>query len=155
MGDADFFGHIALSRAERGMFGVFYDFSTSRNNTITMDTSADYKQGVHSSHILVTTISGEALNEFQRCSDSEIVSRCVATLRRMFPQDSVPDPLQSIVSRWGDDPFAQMSYSYAAVGSSGEDYDVMAEEMRDAIFFAGEVRVCTWPSAGVTCQHSV
>ena len=66
---------------------------------------------------------------------------CVRTLQLMFPQESVPPPDSYLLSRWGNDPFAQMSYSYVAVGSSGEDYNVMAEEVAGKIFFAGEVSV--------------
>ena len=93
-------------------------------------------------YILVTTVSGEALNEYEKLSDMEIVSKCLTCLRRMFPMEDVPAPSGHVVSRWGADPFAQMSYSYAAVGSTGEDYDYMAQDVAGKIFFAGEVRVC-------------
>ncbi len=88
----------------------------------------------------MTTVSGEALDEYEKMSDQAIVDRCVGVLRLMFPRSQVPSPVGHVVSRWGADPFAQMSYSYAAVGSSGEDYDVMAEDIESRIFFAGEVR---------------
>ena len=88
----------------------------------------------------MTTVSGEALTEYEQMGDADIVSRCVGVLRHMFPNQHVPDPIGHMVSRWGADPFAQMSYSYAAVGSGGEDYAVLAEEVEDRIFFAGEVR---------------
>lgn len=99
-------------------------------------TGQDGKSAVY---ILVTTVSGEALNEYQKLSDVEIVSKCLACLRGMFPGEDVPAPSGHVVSRWGADPFAQMSYSYAAVGSTGEDYDHMAQDMAGMIFFAGEV----------------
>lgn len=92
-------------------------------------------------YILVTTVSGEALNEYEKLSDMEIVSKCLTCLRHMFPTEDVPAPSGYVVSRWGADPFAQMSYSYAAVGSTGEDYDYMAQDVAGKIFFAGEVRV--------------
>ena len=90
-------------------------------------------------HLLLATVSGEALNEYQQLSDVEIVSKCLACLRRMFPTEDVPAPSGYVVSRWGADPFAQMSYSYVAVGSTGEDYDYMAQDAAGKIFFAGEV----------------
>ena len=139
VGEADFFGHISSNRAERALFGVFYDFS-NRSNTVT--TATDSKPDdltSEPSHILLTTVSGEALKQFQLSSDAAIVSRCVATLRKMFPGEEVPEPLSYVISRWGEDPYAMMSYSYAAVGSSGEDYDALAEEIGDTLFFAGEV----------------
>lgn len=92
-------------------------------------------------HILVTTVSGEALVQYEKMSDMEIVERCVGVLRCMFPGQQVPAPVGHMVSRWGADPFAQMSYSYAAVGSGGDDYNVLAEEVEGRIFFAGEVSV--------------
>lgn len=171
VGNADFFGHIATSSANRGMFGVFYDFSTTRasdvsstgtgtppsipdkNATVKVESANESSapagipatKATDPAHILVTTVSGEALNDYQKLSDSEIVSKCVSTLRRMFPGEDVPEPIGSIVSRWGADPFAQMSYSYAAVGSSGDDYDALAEEVADVVFFGGEVSTVMVP----------
>lgn len=160
MGNADFFGHIASSQNERGMFGVFYDLSPKSSNLDIESLPLNSFPGSPSSKdnpdlpkpkpvgcessrlpccILVTTVSGDGLVIYDKMSDSEIVERCVDVLRRMFPHDQIPVPLGSMVSRWGADPFAQMSYSYAAVGSSGEDYDSMAEDIEGRIFFAGEV----------------
>ena len=125
------------------MFGVFYDMSPRPSSSSNeRDNSTEQKD---KAHILVTTVSGEALKDYQRMSDGEIVDLCVRTLQLMFPQESVPPPDNYLLSRWGNDPFAQMSYSYVAVGSSGEDYNVMAEEVAGKIFFAGEVsayKVC-------------
>lgn len=148
VGNADFFGHIARSREQRGMFGVFYDLSPKLNisdiTSLPLDSSNPSKPAVFKPRslphcILVTTVSGDGLVAYEKMSDSEIVGKCVGVLRQMFPRDQIPDPLGSMVSRWGADPFAQMSYSYAAVGSSGDDYDAMAEDIEGRIFFAGEV----------------
>ena len=57
-----------------------------------------------------------------------------------FHSQDVPSPLGYLVSHWRSDPFARMSYSYAAVGSSGEDYRTMAEDCYQKLYFAGEVR---------------
>ena len=112
---------------------------SARKSTTTseQDSSPDLEQ--EKGYILVTTVSGEALNEYQKLSDMEIVSKCLTCLRHMFPLEDVPTPSGHVVSRWGADPFAQMSYSYAAVGSTGEDYDYMAQDVAGKIFFAGEV----------------
>ena len=74
-------------------------------------------------------------------ADKEIVELCVRTLQKMFPTATIPKPLGYILSRWGTDPYAMMSYSYVSVGGSGEDYDIMAEEVDGRLFFAGEVRL--------------
>ena len=138
VGNADFFGHVASTQERRGMFGVFYDMSPRPSSSSNERDSTEQKD---KAYILVTTVSGEALKDYQKMSDEEIVDLCVRTLRLMFPQENVPPPDSYLLSRWGNDPFAQMSYSYVAVGSSGEDYNVMAEEVAGKIFFAGEVSV--------------
>lgn len=175
MGSADFFGHIASSREQRGMFGVFYDLSSSTTSAApNSEDSAgnslekpEPKGGLKAEsgacpmhYILVTTVSGDALVEYEKMSDIEIVERCMGVLRHMFPNQDVPPPIGHVVSRWGADPFAQMSYSFAAVGSGGDDYDVLAEDIEGRVFFAGEVsksccgvhRGSSWESEyGVLC----
>ena len=129
MGSADFFGHVAPTKQLRGMFGVFYDISP--NKSAPPSESKD--------HILVATISGEAVTGYQKMADSLIVELCVRTLQAMFPREQVPQPSGFALSRWGGEQYAQMSYSYVAVGSSGMDYDILAEEVEGKVFFAGEV----------------
>jgi len=51
----------------------------------------------------------------------------------------IPKPVNFFVTRWRDDPFAQMAYSYVHTGSSGDDYDELAKDVGDKLFFAGEV----------------
>lgn len=53
----------------------------------------------------------------------------------------IPKPVSYFVTRWKDDPFAQMAYSYVRTGGSGDDYDELAKEVGDRVFFAGEVGV--------------
>lgn len=36
-------------------------------------------------------------------------------------------PKETVVTRWRADPWARGSYSYVAAGSSGNDYDLMAQ----------------------------
>ena len=151
VGNADLFGHVANSQEKRGMFMVFYDLSprpSHQDNSSSPNTTPEQEsplvkqeeeQQQQQLYVLLTTVSGDGLAAYQKMPDSEIVMECMEVLCHMFPQEHVPDPLQSVVSRWGADPFAQMSYSYAAVGSSGEDYDTMAEDVEGRIFFAGEV----------------
>ena len=95
-------------------------------------------------YILLTTVSGKALSQYHMATDSQIVEQCVQTLKLMFGTDTVSPVLGYLVSRWGSDPHVGMSYSYVAVGASGDDYDIMAETAHDKIHFAGEVRPACW-----------
>ena len=145
------------------MFGVFYDMSSmslhgnqkvggptaQHDSTTTVATSEEERDKVcvascerdnKMAYILLTTVSGKALEQYCHMSDEQIVSSCLATLRRMFGSESVGPVLGHLVTRWGSQPHAGMSYSYVAVGASGADYDVMAEtELNGRLHFAGEV----------------
>merc|ERR1712232_759922 len=72
--------------------------------------------------ILHTLISGLDAVESEKMSDENIVQSVMKTLRHLFSDIPIPDPLASHVSRWGNDTFSFGSYSFLPPGSSGEDY---------------------------------
>ena len=51
----------------------------------------------------------------------------------------IPDPQAYIVTHWGRDPYSGMAYSYIPIGSTGEEYDLLASDIGNKVFFAGEV----------------
>ena len=136
VGDANFFGHVPTSSAERGMFGMYYDMSPPPDNR----TNCPEDDNQKSVFILMTTICGSSLETYYQLTEEQVVKQCVKTLQVMFPDQAVPEPVSYLVTRWGRDPNAMMSYSYVGVGGSGELYDAMAmEEHSGRLFFAGEV----------------
>jgi monoamine oxidase len=48
--------------------------------------------------------------------------------------------LETIVTRWGKEPFSKMAYSYVAKDGTGEDYTTLSEDVEKKLYFAGEVR---------------
>lgn len=58
----------------------------------------------------------------------------------------VPDPIQTICTKWGGDPLCHGSYSHIRVGSSGRDYDILAESVSGSLFFAGEATNRQYPA---------
>eukprot|EP00058_Branchiostoma_floridae_P003627 XP_002589115.1 hypothetical protein BRAFLDRAFT_75096 [Branchiostoma floridae] len=118
---ADFFGHIPPTEDKRGQFGVFYDMTPSS------------KQAV-----LMTVVSGEAAHHISKLKDEEVIDLCMKALRGMFPGQKVPDPIGYFVTHWRTHPYAQMAYSFVKVGSTGEAYDTIAEDIDQKVFFAGE-----------------
>lgn len=155
LGSCDFFGHVTCNQEHRGMFGMFYDMSsvgsevdgvtgvkteggTSENSGTPESRDEEPPQGAY---ILLTTVSGNALRQYHCATDGQIVEMCIQTLRLMFGAETVSPVLGYLVSRWGSDSHAGMSYSYVAVGATGGDYDIMAETVHDRIHFAGEVRL--------------
>lgn len=95
--------------------------------------------------ILLGFNAGQYGREIESLTDAQIVAAAMDTLRTIYGE-SVPEPLDSLITRWGEDPFADGSYSSIAPGGSGEDYDILAEPLNDVLFFAGEATHRDHPS---------
>lgn len=133
---------------------MFYDMSATPVKTDV--TPPSHTQYSPKGHVLLTTVSGVAIDKYSSMTESEVVQSCLRTLRAMFPGVDVPEPDSYILTHWGRDPNALMSYSYVATGSNGEDYDALSKDEDGRLFFAGEVRdmegwhessarfACTW-----------
>ncbi|KAG7542661.1 Amine oxidase [Arabidopsis thaliana x Arabidopsis arenosa] len=88
--------------------------------------------------VLIALVVGKAAFEYTNKSASEHVNHAMMVLRKLFGGDLVPDPVASVVTDWGTDPYSYGAYSYVAIGASGEDYDVLGRPVQNCLFFAGE-----------------
>ncbi|XP_050213868.1 lysine-specific histone demethylase 1 homolog 3 isoform X2 [Mercurialis annua] len=88
--------------------------------------------------VLIALVVGKAAVDGQKMSSSDHVSHALMVLRKLFGEAAVPDPVASVVTDWGRDPFSYGAYSYVAIGSSGEDYDILGRPVGNCVFFAGE-----------------
>ncbi|XP_050366850.1 lysine-specific histone demethylase 1 homolog 3 [Argentina anserina] len=88
--------------------------------------------------VLIALVVGKAAIEGQKMSSSDHVNHALVALRKLFGVASVPDPVASVVTDWGRDPFSYGAYSYVAVGASGKDYDILGRPVNNCLFFAGE-----------------
>ncbi|XP_044511651.1 lysine-specific histone demethylase 1 homolog 3-like [Mangifera indica] len=88
--------------------------------------------------VLIALVVGKAAIDGQNMSSSDHVNHAVQALRKIFGEASVPDPVASVVTDWGRDPFSYGAYSCVAVGASGEDYDILGRPVENSLFFAGE-----------------
>ncbi|CAA2969502.1 lysine-specific histone demethylase 1 homolog 1 [Olea europaea subsp. europaea] len=130
-GEIDTFGHLTEEPNMRGEFFLFYSYSS-----------------VAGGPLLVALVAGEAAVKFENMSPVESVSRVLEILKGIFSPKgiAVPDPLQAVCTRWGQDQFSYGSYSYVAIGASGDDYDILAESVADRVFFAGEATNKQYPA---------
>ncbi|XP_058098763.1 lysine-specific histone demethylase 1 homolog 3 [Magnolia sinica] len=88
--------------------------------------------------VLIALVVGKAAIDGQSMSSLDHVNHALMVLRKLFGEASVPNPIASVVTNWGKDPFSRGAYSYVAVGASGEDYDILARPVENCLFFAGE-----------------
>ncbi|CAD6266086.1 unnamed protein product [Miscanthus lutarioriparius] len=129
--DIDTFGCLNKESSKRGEFFLFYSYHT-----------------VSGGAVLIALVAGEAALEFEKVDPVVSLHRVLGILKGIYgPKGvSVPDPVQSVCTRWGSDPFCSGSYSHIRVGSSGADYDILAESVNDRLFFAGEATNRAYPA---------
>ncbi|EOA29951.1 hypothetical protein CARUB_v10013055mg [Capsella rubella] len=129
--ELDTFGCVSESSINRGEFFLFYAYHT-----------------VSGGPALVALVAGEAAQRFECTEPSVLLHRVLKKLRGIYGPKGVvvPDPIQTVCTRWGSDPLSYGSYSHVRVGSSGVDYDILAESVRNRLFFAGEATTRQHPA---------
>ncbi|XP_041032491.1 peroxisomal N(1)-acetyl-spermine/spermidine oxidase [Carcharodon carcharias] len=80
-------------------------------------------------HVLLAVLTGEEANFMESLSDSEVKNCLTQVIRRFTGNPSIPLPKSIIRSKWYSDRYTKGSYSYTAVGSSGDDIDVIAQPL--------------------------
>ncbi|CAA2990225.1 lysine-specific histone demethylase 1 homolog 2-like [Olea europaea var. sylvestris] len=129
--DMDTFGCLSKQSYKRGEFFLFYSYHT-----------------VSGGPVLVALVAGEAAQSFEYTDPSASLHQVLGILKGIYGPKGidVPNPLQSICTRWGTDPFSYGSYSHVRVKSSGNDYEVLAESVGSRLFFAGEATIRQHPA---------
>ncbi|KAL8090378.1 hypothetical protein AgCh_039741 [Apium graveolens] len=130
--DLDTFGHLTDDQSSRGEFFLFYSYAT-----------------VAGGPLLIALVAGEAAHKFESMPPTDAVTQVLQILKGIYQPKGidVPDPIQTVCTRWGSDPFSLGSYSNVAVGASGDDYDILAESVGDGrLFFAGEATTKRYPA---------
>ncbi|KAF9243706.1 hypothetical protein DTO006G1_6883 [Penicillium roqueforti] len=94
---------------------------------------------------LIALMAGDAAHQAESTSDEEIITEVTGQLRNVFKDTKVPGPLETIITRWGQDPFTYGSYSYVAAAAFPDDYDLMARPIGN-LHFAGEATCGTHPA---------
>lgn len=114
----DMFGALRESVEKRGEFYFFWNLVPCTGKLI-----------------LVAVVAEPCVSAMEERPDEDIVQDAMVVLRRCFP--SAPDPIAFAISRWSKDIFAKGAYTNIPVGSSGDDYDILADPV-GRVFFGGE-----------------
>ncbi|KAM9070675.1 peroxisomal N(1)-acetyl-spermine/spermidine oxidase isoform X1 [Sarcophilus harrisii] len=108
---------------------------------------------LESTYVLCGFIAGLESEFMETLSDEEVLSSLTQVLRRVTGNPQLPGPRSVLRSRWHSAPYTRGSYSYVAVGSSGEDIDTLAQPLPTdssspqlQILFAGEATHRTYYS---------
>lgn len=91
-------------------------------------------------------MAGDAAHYTERQDDATIIAEATTALQRMYPDKTVPQPSETVVTRWLSDPFSLGSYSYVGASATGEDYDLIAKPVSSTLFFAGEASSKSHPA---------
>ncbi|KAA8523842.1 hypothetical protein F0562_010265 [Nyssa sinensis] len=130
--DLDTFGCLSEYSHKRGEFFLFYSYHT-----------------VSGGPVLIALVAGEAARSFECTDPSTLLHHVLSILRGIYGPKGidVPNPIQTICTRWGSDPLSHGSYSHVRVQSSGSDYDILAESVGSRLFFAGEATNRQYPAS--------
>ncbi|XP_071947496.1 uncharacterized protein [Antedon mediterranea] len=81
------------------------------------------------SNTLVVWLSGESALHAESLEDDVISTKCTDLLRELLKDSSIPEPIEVLTTSWNTNPYFRGAYSYVAVGSSGKDFDRLAEPL--------------------------
>ncbi len=80
---------------------------------------------------------GDYATDTESLSDEQISAQIMKHLRAMYG-NSIPNPKKLLRTKWKQNPYAFGTYSYATNGTTTEDFNTMAKEVNNKLFFAGE-----------------
>ncbi|KAL5000588.1 flavin-containing amine oxidoreductase-domain containing protein [Aspergillus recurvatus] len=137
---------------ERDMFGLLRE-PTNRDSKVQEDYAANRGRfylfwnciKTTGLPVLIALMAGDAAHQAECTPDAEIIAEVMCQLRNVFKQVAVPDPLETIITRWASDKFTRGTYSYVAAEALPGDYDLMAKSVGN-LYFAGEATCGTHPA---------
>jgi monoamine oxidase len=86
---------------------------------------------------LMTFAFGDYANVTESMTDSQIIKEILSNLKNIYG-NSIPNPTNFLRTKWGQNINSFGAYSYPTNGSSSADFDTLANELNNKVFFAGE-----------------
>jgi len=88
--------------------------------------------------VLLATPAGYHARLLESLSDDKVITGLVEELRQIFPELTIPRPVEMLRTKWHQDEFAKGSYAAPPVGMDPLTAAYLAQPLADRIFFAGE-----------------
>lgn len=86
---------------------------------------------------LMTFAFGDYATVTESMTDNQIIKEIMLNLKSIYG-NNIPNPTNFLRTKWGQNINSYGAYSYPTNGSSSEDFDTLANEVKNKVFFAGE-----------------
>ena len=86
---------------------------------------------------LMTFAFGDYATVTESMTDSQIINEIMLHLKGIYG-NSIPNPSNFLRTKWGQNINSYGAYSYATNNSTSADFDTLANEVNNKVFFAGE-----------------
>ncbi len=86
---------------------------------------------------LMTFAYADYARQTESMTDAQIIDDVMAHLRDIYG-NTIPNPTNMVRTKWQSNENTFGAYSYTAVGTEIQNFDDLAEEVNDQLFFAGE-----------------
>ncbi|WP_454782441.1 flavin monoamine oxidase family protein [Legionella sp. WA2022007384] len=94
---------------------------------------------------LMAFVSGKQAEQMELESDAEVVNDLMGHLRIIYGE-KIPQPSYYKITHWYSDPFSYGSYSFIKIDGDGNAYNVLAQPVKQRLFFAGEATNAKFPA---------
>jgi len=86
---------------------------------------------------LMTFAFGDYATVTESMTDNQIIREIMLNLKSIYGND-IPNPSNFLRTKWGQNINSYGAYSYPTNGSTSADFDTLANEVNNKVFFAGE-----------------
>jgi len=100
----------------------------------------NYFLNVHkysSNNALMTFAFGDYAVATESMTDSQIITEIMIQLRTIYGS-SIPEPSNLLRTSWSQHPYTFGAYSFVPVGAASIEFEHLAKEVQNKLFFAGE-----------------
>lgn len=113
----------------------FFVYASSRRGYYGMWQS--FEEEYPGANVLLVTVTDQESRRIEQQPDNTTMAEAVAVLRRMFPDEDVPDATDIYVPRWWSNRFFKGSYSNWPIGVNRYEYDQLRAPV-GRVYFTGE-----------------